>query len=700
MTCCDKNSCKVTPQFCVDASVFVPEDTCLCYATAILFNNATLESTWDSELPENQLSTLAVAPETIEYTGNLMFGTDVVANINLTASNSDDLTEIVVSPPTITGLVVAFGEPSVFFEVNDPQSCYVSTFFGEGNFALTPVAGNPPLTFSDNASSPQGPYVYNIRFFGVVVGQFQFSLFQPTATTWSFTDLVIDNLVSYPGSSESSPPFNNDAVTVTCFNETEADCCNTIAENIGAASLVLNLKANNNVIGPCDGNKGDNLKRGIYKLCLAFKPWNLGCGCFDWEIREIVEFVLCDEKLKAYWGCSTSKGGLRIKSCEDRATLTSGNLEIQSVGNPCDVFQNTNDFVLTIRNVFQTFSVVGPFGSTDSLVVTNILDAPVPYSPTTLVTNDAVSNLVAKLANSKLYVTLKFECPNSKPYCTDPQCLDDVKKRNKSNDKNCCEGSLNPFGHNKHRSDDKCEVTSVFLNKELTNLQDHLFQNSHSSREIIVCLTPDCLNKVNCPKQCEVKKCCEVKKWCEMKKPEKCCEKKGSKKCCEKKSVKKCCDKKPVKKCCDKKFGPKKCCSNSSSDDDETASSISQTTASTSTCTTSTGSTSTGTTASTASTAPTCTTSTASSAPTCTTASSASSSSASTKSSSTCSSSTKSTATWSSTDSSSSSSSCGKCKKSSCNCEKKCCDEKPRQPFCCRNPDNRPGRPFVLFHRG
>jgi hypothetical protein len=516
MSCCNKNECRVTPQLCVDASIFVPEDECLCFATAILFNSATLEDTFDPFDPENQLSTLAAVPETITYNGNLLFGTDVIATVTLTASNSADLTSIVVSPPVIEGFDVAFAGPTIFFETNDADSCYVSMLFGDGNYTLTPHVDNPPLVFADNAVSPQGPYVYDIRFFGVVIGTFNFSLFQPTATTWSFSDIFIDNLSFYPGDGIDAPVFNNDAVTVTCLNETEVDVPNTQAENIGAAALILNLRANSNVIGPYDGAAGECLKRGIYKLCIAFKPWDIGCGCANWEVREIVEYVLCDEKLKAYWGCSTSKAGQRINGCEDRATLVTGNLEIQSSGNACDVFRNVNDFVLTIRNVFQTFSVVGPFGSTSALVVSSILDAPVPFSPVTLITNNSIVNSVAKLANSKLYVALRYDCFNSEPFCPEPQCLADYKK--KDNTVNCCVGSLSPFGKHEKCWEDKCEdkhkeITSVFVNKELTNLQDHLFQNSQMSREIQICLTPECLKQVVCPKKCEEK--CEVK--CEKK---------------------------------------------------------------------------------------------------------------------------------------------------------------------------------------
>lgn len=501
MTCCDKNECKVTPQLCVDASIFVPEDECVCYATAILFDSMTLEDTWDPELPENQLSTLAVVPSSITYFGDLLLGTDVVATVSVTAANSPDLASIAISNPTITGFDVAFGGPNIFFVTNDPLACYVSLFYGDGNFTITPAVGNPPMTFLDNAASPQGPYVFDIRFFGVLIGQFQFTMFQPTATTWSFTALLIDNLTSYPG---TDAVFNNDAVEVRCINDTEADCCNTQAENIGAAAIVLNLKANCNVIGPCDAN--DSLKRGIYRLCLAYKPWNIGCGCTKWEIREIVEFVLCDEKLKAYWGCSTSKAGQRIRGCEDRATLTVGNLEIQASGNPSDVFRNINDFVLTIRNVFQTFNAVGPFGSLESLVVSSVPEASVPYPPTTLIPNVAINNLVAKLANSRLYVALKYDCPNSRQYCPDPQNLDDFRHCERA--KNCCVGSLSPFRNAGDDFEKNEHVTSVFLNKELTNLQDHLFQNSHLSREVTVCLTPDCLKKVNCSKPCTEKPKC------------------------------------------------------------------------------------------------------------------------------------------------------------------------------------------------
>ena len=497
MTCCDKNECKVTPQLCVDASIFVPEDECVCYATAILFDSMTLEDTWDPELPENQLSTLAVVPSSITYFGDLLLGTDVVATISVTAANTPDLASIAISNPTITGFDVAFGGPNIFFVTNDPLACYVSLLYGDGNFTITPAAGNPPMTFLDNAISPQGPYVFDIRFFGVLIGQFQFSMFQPTPTTWSFTALLIDNLSSYPGTDVDAPPFNNDAVEVRCINDTEVDVENTQAENIGAAAIVLNLRANSNVIGPCDSE--DSLKRGIYRLCLAYKPWNIGCGCTKWEIREIVEFVLCDERLKAYWGCSTTKAGQRIRGCEDRATLLVGNLEIQASGNPSDVFRNVNDFVLTIRNVFQTFSAIGPFGSLDSFVTSSVPEAPVPYPPTTLISNVAVNNAVAKLANSRLYVALKYDCPNSRQYCPDPQDLDDFRYQRCDKTKNCCVGSLSPF-KNADDFEKNENATSVFINKELTNLQDHLFQNSRLSREVTVCLTPDCLKKVSCGK--------------------------------------------------------------------------------------------------------------------------------------------------------------------------------------------------------
>jgi hypothetical protein len=504
MNYCDKNDCKMTPQLCVDASIFVPEDECVCYATGILFDGMTLDkNTRIPEIPGGSLSTVAVVPSSITFSGSLALGADAVAIITVTASNSPDLSSIVISNPTITGLNVAFSGPNIFLLTNDPLSCFVSLLRGNCNFAITPAAGNPPMTFHDNAPSPQGPYVFDIRFFGVLIGQFKFTMFQPTPTTWSFDALMIDNLSSYPGTGIDHPPFNNDAVEVRCINDTAIDIDNTQAENIGAAAIVLNLKANSNVIGPYDGT--NLLKRGIYRLCIAYKPWNIGYASIKWEIREIVEFVLCDDKLKAYWGCSTSKAGQRIRGYEDRATLTVGNLEIQAAGNPSDVFRNINDFALTIRNVFQTFSAVGPLGSLDSLVVSSVLNATVPYPPTTLIPNIIINNIVAKMANSRLYVALKYDCPNSQQYCPDPQNLNDFRH----SAKNCKIGSLSPF---RNKGGDCVKnnqtVTSIFINKELTNLQDHLFQNSHLSREATVCLTPDCLNKVICSKtNCDCHRC-------------------------------------------------------------------------------------------------------------------------------------------------------------------------------------------------
>jgi hypothetical protein len=502
MTCCNKSSCSITPQLCVDASIFVPENECTCYATAILFNQSTLVDEWDPQDEINQIPADALTPQTIKYTGDLTMCDDAIAKIDICASNSDDFTKICVSPPTITGINVAYSEANTCFLTNDPIGCYVSMFHGQGNFVLCP-RDNPALCF-DESEYIDHDYEYDIKFMGYKIGILYFTISQIELypqVSWSITNVRVEDLVWYPGGGETTVAFNNDAVDVTCANQTPADCCNTHAENIGSACLVLSLKANNNVIGPFDGSKGHCLKRGVYKLCIAYKPWNAGCNS-TWEIREIIEYVLTDEKLKAYWGCATSKKGQRICGCEDKATLYPGNLEIQSSGNPCNVFKNTNDFVLTICKVLQTFeSIVGPSDSETSFVVTTIENATLPYSPTTLILNNQVVNSFSKMANGKLHVALKYECPYSYSKCPEPPtCLRDIKKR--INKENCCVGTLSPF----ERTSGKC-IETVFVSKELTDLQDHVFQNSNQSADVCVCLTPDCLCKVKCPSKKKHRRC-------------------------------------------------------------------------------------------------------------------------------------------------------------------------------------------------
>ena len=62
MSCC-KSSCPVNPQLCVDASIFVPENECTCYATAILFNQMEMDPTFDSD--EEQINIGAINKTTI-----------------------------------------------------------------------------------------------------------------------------------------------------------------------------------------------------------------------------------------------------------------------------------------------------------------------------------------------------------------------------------------------------------------------------------------------------------------------------------------------------------------------------------------------------------------------------------------------------------------------------------------------------------
>lgn len=481
MTLYNRNSS--LPQLCVDASIFIPENECTCYATSILFDTITTATSVignsGSPLP---ISSSGLILQTLTHKNDLIME-NKIATINVVISNTLNSSNINVATPTIIGDNVPYLATNSSFVTNDPTGCYVSMFYGQGNFTLTAQSTNPPLVFPGNSTTtPSYTYVYDIKFMGFKIGELNFdvSIVETLpAVTWNITNVIIDNLVSYP---DSTTLFNNDSVNVVCKNETPADCCNTHAENIGAASLILSLKANKNLIGKFDKKI---LKKGTYKLCIGYKPWNVGFENVTWELREIVEFVLTDETLNAYWGCATSKKGQRIESHSDKATLYPGNIEIQSSGNSTDVLNNFNDFVLIIPKVLQTFSAVGPANSTTSFVVTTGINATMPYSATSLILNNLVVNSMAKLANSKIHVALKYE---KVPQCPVPTTFTPDDKVNREN---FSIGSLSPFKRGVTNT-----INSIFVSEELISLQDHIFQNSNMTSNVSVCLTSQAVNRV------------------------------------------------------------------------------------------------------------------------------------------------------------------------------------------------------------
>jgi len=250
--------------------------------------------------------------------------------------------------------------------------------------------------------------------------------------------------------------------------------------------LCLQLRANKNVFHnvPSDYNSDPSyLPNGSYEVCLTYKH----CSG-EFENLSLFRIDLTKEAatpIAAYWGRHTSKRGLVIQNGDItdltgyyKGTNNNNRATVGVCGTVEQVYNNANDFVVCIQDVLQCFNlddILTPAGG-DLESATGL--------------TDAVKNNPALLANSKLYVTIKYEVlvpGTSCPGFNDPVPV------------SSCPGSLNPFstvsicgrqvpGHYKVKGFSMCEIVSLI---------DHPLQGSGLPKETTCCVTHDNITNFN-----------------------------------------------------------------------------------------------------------------------------------------------------------------------------------------------------------
>jgi hypothetical protein len=492
---CNYNCCEDTTQLCVDAQFFVPEcDIDLCYATRLVFDGA---NTGLRVSGLSQLIDTAVGDHEVEF--DLVVGTTplIVGKLKLeyeiTADPSNSANRILAwksGPGSVSGInVVPPVSDSAWITLSTSTSgCQVNMV----NFAnlLSSVRGT--TTFSPLSNTTDiievkyaGQGVYQIRL-TVPLAPFSSTPSGPAFST--FLQLSSDYDMNWANQNfpPSAPGLLSQALVETSLSgSAPIPACQ--AQNIAEADLILQLRANKNVLKAGENNESNvEYKSGKYDVCISYKPCELG----SWENKHVFRIEKTDSVVIAKWGSDTNKNGAVILE-NDCALLRDdkGNfgIKLTSCGLVQNVYDNKNDFALHIENVMQSFSLVGQ----DGLVVPNgTILGPKPYEPyqVQLSSNKFVR---AKLANSKLYISLKFIClvniPDSEPITEEPH--------------NCCPGTLNPFTPNTTVING-ITYTQVkgFLTEEITHMQDHPLHGSKLSREGTICFTDECVRSAGeCP---------------------------------------------------------------------------------------------------------------------------------------------------------------------------------------------------------
>jgi hypothetical protein len=243
------------------------------------------------------------------------------------------------------------------------------------------------------------------------------------------------------------------------------------AENIANASLLLQLRANKNVLNAsADIADPETFLPGDYDVCVSFKD------C-DGEFSNLNVFRITltqDNKIVGKWGKNTTKCGSVIAANHDSAKLksatgSSSKANVSVCGSLNGVFNNTNDFVLCIENVMQLFSLFG----TDALIEDAGDNVPVFNME-----HDEYPVLFAALANTKLYLSIRYVCIAA-----------DSESSTASKPHQMCRGQLNPFDNSRTQSNSGYTFIKGYTIAEITNMMDHPLMQSNLSREITLCIS-------------------------------------------------------------------------------------------------------------------------------------------------------------------------------------------------------------------
>lgn len=493
---CGDECCPDETQLCVDAQFFVPEcDIDDCYGTYLDFagiyglylNTAGIYV--DTTVNNNNNVTFDL------YVNNLTAPTTKIGSVKLnytittnsTDPNKVDLTWNRNNIGTITGINIVPGTNDSWVHISDSTTCKANMV----NFANLLTMSIGTMTFSGitGVTSATIKNILEIKYAGQAVYQVSladsaglssnastalFSTFLQQTTSTNFANQV------YPADYTTPQRLSQALVETSPKNPTPKDGCQ--AANIAEADLILQMRANKNVLQQDENNNGNAFKDGKYDLCISYKP----CENNKWENRHIMRIEKSGNIITQTWGTETNKSGNVVVSSNDTALLSDENdkqfIKITTCGNVQDVFNNINDFTLHIENVMQAFSLFSKSGLIQPL---SSVTGPKPYESNEVVlSNDKF--IRAKLANCKLYLSLKYVC------------LVTINPTTSQNPVNICPGTLSPFT-NTGVSGTTYTSVKGFITEELTHMEDHPLHGSKLSRERTLCLKNTDVAPFACP---------------------------------------------------------------------------------------------------------------------------------------------------------------------------------------------------------
>lgn len=475
--CCDQ------PKLCVDAQFFVPKNTCPCFATAILFSSNNAGATIaDADAPAT-LET-AVGDYTACYGINWGSPSVKIGDLKLSYTTTSsgghkwdcDLIDKIVGVNIVnTTSIPLQSRFEIDPDCNVDMVCFESYLSAEydcikDNTKITVKLANKNIVCFSIDPADGGPVANK-------------DLVASNATDFILLDGIPQSIVNTSGI-----PSGDDATYEQC---------------VGEACLCLQLRANKNTLIANEANNNTlatipEFPDGKYDVCISYKPCatlvDNGNGdnsvSADWENAHVFRIFKDGENLTGTWGKDTNKDGLPIGCPGDHAKLL-GIADVSTCGKLQNVMNNDDDFVVCISNVMQTFSLFGIDKSTSLIRTTTNLTVKPFVSKNTKI-NKKNKWYKAQLANTKLYVSLKY-------VCIVPVSGTDVQEKTSYAPYQCCPGTLNPYEKlitRKASNGESVKYRQIkgFTNKEITHMQDHPLHGSGVSRECTLCMYNPCID--------------------------------------------------------------------------------------------------------------------------------------------------------------------------------------------------------------
>lgn len=486
-TCCQDIS-----KLCIDASFFVPSDVDTCYAINMNFLNAAADNK-PASICESFSSNLSEHNVDIQwFRSSKVNGNDIhnkIAKLKLTSEFINNSYTII---PSIEGYTIY---NSIHTSTNAADKAPI--LLSEGGTKVRSVNFSTlRLDYAEygkkldetsaigNSELSENYILYSLIYGNKIIGKISFATkinadvdgnLNTNVFIWYNTNEFYDN------GSGNNTFVSEHLISLMHTNGEELDKL-TWPMAISSSSLVLQLRSNANFINgnpKSDDNpdlNDESFSSVIYDVCVNYKKSD---GTFD--NLSIIKILVENNSISAKWGKNTDKNDKVLNDLRDTALLLPAKLKISVCGNISSVYDNTNDFVIYINNVMQSFDLIGPsklIHVEDALENMQISTINKPYPVGVISFNENHEDYPLRhviLSNSKLYISIRYICF--------------INKKSDNNTKivNCPHnGTLNPYNNISERSG-SIKIKG-FCMQEITNMNDHPLHGSKLSANTTCCL--------------------------------------------------------------------------------------------------------------------------------------------------------------------------------------------------------------------